>query len=213
MQQHRRYALTRILLLVMFSSTFFSGTASAMGGGSRGMMGSGSLETLPPGLPAELLPDGQSTGAKLLQRYCTQCHPLPGPGRHTAEEWPAVLERMMARMDHMSGSFMSMMMGNIDAPSATERRTLGDYLQTHAQRAIDPAQFPALDSTATGRAFAATCSRCHALPDPRQHTAIEWIGVEGRMQRNMNIMGRSIPNEATLQEILEFLQDRARTEE
>ncbi len=188
-------------------------TASGMSGGMRGMMQDGMQEILPPGLPPELLPEAQSTGAKLLQRYCTQCHLLPGPGRHTTEEWPAVLARMLKRMDHMSGGMMSMMMGRIDTPSIAEQRTLRDYLQRHAQKAIDPAQFPALDNTAAGQAFAATCSRCHALPDPRQHTAIEWIGVEGRMQRNMNIMGRSIPDEATLQQILMFLQERARTEE
>jgi len=202
-----KFATAGVLFLLIVAGGII--TANGMGGGIRGMMGGGSLETLPPGLPVELLPDAQSDGAKLLQRYCTQCHSLPGPGRHTAEEWPAVLQRMSERMDHMSGGFMSMM-GSIDAPSSAERRTLRDYLQGHAQQAIDTTQFPALNNTDAGRAFSATCSRCHALPDPRQHTAIEWIGVEGRMQRNMNIMGRSIPNEITLQEILEFLQERAR---
>ena len=51
-------------------------------------------DIMPPGLvaPAEL----GSQGAQLLQRYCTQCHNLPGTGRHTAEEWPALLERMLS---------------------------------------------------------------------------------------------------------------------
>ena len=35
-----------------------------------------------------------SRGAGLLQRYCAQCHTLPGPGHHTGEEWPEVLRRM-----------------------------------------------------------------------------------------------------------------------
>jgi len=198
-----KFATAGVLFLLILLGGIIA--ANGMGGG----MGGGSLETLPPGLPVELLPDAQSDGAKLLQRYCTQCHSLPGPGRHTAGEWPAVLERMTARMDHMSGGFMGMMMGDIDAPSATEQRILGDYLQRHAQRAIKPEKFPDLKNTAAGRAFSATCSRCHVLPDPGQRTAIEWIGIEGRMQRNMKIMGRSIPDEATLQQILVFLQGRA----
>ncbi len=122
-----------------------------------------------------------------------------------------MLERMTTRMEHMSGGMMGMM-GRIDAPSSTERHTLLAYLQRHAQQAIDPAKYPELQNTAAGRAFSTTCSRCHALPEPRQHTAIEWIGVEGRMQRNMDIMGRSIPSEATLQKILEFLQKHATPE-
>jgi len=202
----------RLLLTVIAGGLLLALLVSVVKGmGGRGGMMGGSLENLPPGLPVELLPEPQSAGAKLLQGYCTQCHPLPGPGRHTAEEWPTVLERMTARMEHMSGGMMGMM-NDIRAPSASERRSLLDYLQRHAQRAIDPTRYPALQSSAAGRAFSATCSRCHTLPDPRQFTAIEWIGVEGRMQRNMDIMGRSIPDQATLQQILEFLQDRARPE-
>lgn len=203
-QRKLYFVIAGIFLLVLISSI-----VSGMGGGMRGMMGNNSQETLPPGLPIELLPDAQSAGAKLLQRYCTQCHSLPGPGRHTNEEWPAVLNRMIGRMEHMSSGFMSMMSDDIEAPTAAEQRKLLGYLQSHAQQPINAARFPALKNSEAGRAFAATCSRCHVLPDPRQHTAIDWIGVEGRMQRNMNIMGLSIPDEATLQQILEFLQDRA----
>ena len=35
------------------------------------------------------------------QRYgiaCSQCHELPDPTRHTAREWPAVVERMKRHM-------------------------------------------------------------------------------------------------------------------
>ena len=212
MQHRKRYLFASQLILVLFSGMFIS-SANAMGGGMQGMMQGGDLKTLPPGLPAELLPAPQSSGAKLLQRYCAQCHPLPGPGRHTAEEWPAVLKRMVMNMEHMSGGMMSMMVGKIDAPSPAEQRTLRSYLQRYAQRAIDADQFPDLDSTVAGRAFAATCARCHVLPDPRQFTAIEWIGVEGRMQRNMSIMGRSIPDDATLEKILGFLQRHAQAKQ
>lgn len=63
-------------------------------------------DVLPPEIDPALLPDSQSQGALLLVRYCSQCHNLPGPGSHTAEEWPAVEERMNLRMQMMSGSNM-----------------------------------------------------------------------------------------------------------
>ncbi len=56
-------------------------------------------EVMPPGLMPAQLPDAGGQGALLMQNYCTQCHELPGPGRHTAEEWPQVLDRMLVIMD------------------------------------------------------------------------------------------------------------------
>lgn len=38
---------------------------------------------LPPGIEPEDLPETDSTGAKLIVRYCTQCHNLPSPSMHT----------------------------------------------------------------------------------------------------------------------------------
>jgi hypothetical protein len=34
--------------------------------------------------------------------------------------------------------------------------------------------------------FSIACSQCHALPDPRRHTAREWPGVVERMRRHMS---------------------------
>jgi predicted amidohydrolase len=49
---------------------------------------------------------------------------------------------------------------------------------------MDPAH-PALKSE-QGQMFSIACSQCHALPDPRRHTAREWPEVVERMQRHMS---------------------------
>lgn len=95
----------------------------------KGMMGA----LLPPGINPENLPDPQSTGAQLLAQYCTQCHELPGPGMHTAEEWPSVVDRMNQRMWMMSGQGMMRMMHDIKTPTDNELQALVAYLQRHAR--------------------------------------------------------------------------------
>src|SRR5512139_4352060 len=76
---------------------------------SAGMMGPGMMGGFPPGSDPASLPELHSEGAQLLQAYCAQCHELPGPGLHTADEWPAVVRRMNMRMQ-MRGH-MGMTMG------------------------------------------------------------------------------------------------------
>ena len=186
-------------------------TAGMMGGGMmmdragmkemmKGMMG----DLLPPGINPEKLPDPQSTGAQLLVQYCTQCHELPGPGMHTADEWPSVDDRMIRRMRMMGG-----MMHDINAPADNEFRTLVAYLQRHAQKPMDKTKYMDLNTPA-GKSFDATCSQCHVLPDPGQHTAAEWPGVVGHMTQNMKTMGKPLPDRATLEAVIEFLQTHAK---
>jgi len=164
---------------------------------------------LPPGIAPQDLPDPGSEGASLLNHYCTQCHNLPGPGMHTADEWPSVVDRMNRRMQMMSGrGMMGMMMGDIEAPSEHELKAIVEYLQAHAQRPMDTSRYNDLDTPA-GQAFQSTCSRCHALPDPKQHTAAEWPAVVARMTRNMQAMGKSVPSNEMLKEIVAFLQKHA----
>jgi len=43
--------------------------------------------------PALATPEGQAFAIA-----CSQCHALPDPGRHTAREWPGVVERMKRHM-------------------------------------------------------------------------------------------------------------------
>ena len=97
----------------------------------------------------------------------------------------------------------------IQALSAGEQATLLAYLQKHAQIPLNKATAKGLD-TPTGRAFSATCSQCHALPDPVQHTAAEWPAVVLRMQRNMVAMGKPATRRSTLHAIDAYLRKYAK---
>ena len=165
---------------------------------------------LPPGIDPQDLPDSRSEGARLFVRYCTQCHNLPSPGMHVAEKWPRVVDRMNRHMRMMSGrGMMGMMRGGVESPDDAELRAIVRYLQARAQQPMDKARYKDLDSPA-GRAFQSACSRCHALPDPRQHTSVEWPGVVARMKQNMVAMGKPAPDDATVGEIIGFLQRHAK---
>ena len=177
--------------------------------GMKGMMKEMMGAQLPPGIEPRDLPEATSNGARLLGQYCTPCHEMPGPGMHTAEEWPRVVDRMNQRMQMMSGRNMMRMMNDIKAPTDNELQTLVAYLQKHAQQAIDKTQYTDLNSPA-GKTFMATCSQCHALPDPKQHTADEWPTVVARMTRNMDAMGKAVPDQETLEAIVAYLQKHAK---
>ncbi len=168
----------------------------------QGMMG----DMLPPRMDYALLPDRNSQGAVLLERFCTQCHYRPGPGLHTATEWPAVVIRMDRRMQMMSRR--GMMMGIIEAPDKQEMATILGYLQTHALKPLAARLTPSLE-TPSGKAFRDVCSKCHALPDPRQHVAQKWPALVERMKGYMKTMGKKVPDEKTLSGILGFLQRNA----
>ncbi len=103
--------------------------------GDIGMMGQGNMkemmkrmmgDQLPPSIDAADLPDPQSRGARLMVRYCTQCHDLPPPVLHTSGEWPKVFARMDRRMAMMSR------MGSILSPTDQERSVILSYLRRHA---------------------------------------------------------------------------------
>lgn len=173
--------------------------------GMRDMMQNMMGDVVPPMDPA-LLPGPNSRGAQLLQRFCTQCHYLPGPGLHTVKEWPAVVGRMDRRMQMMSGR--GMMMGTIEAPDKQELATILGYLQAHAQKPLTTRLAPALETPA-GKAFRSVCSQCHAVPNPAQHSAKKWPYVVERMKGYMKSMGKQVPDEKTLREILGFLQQNA----
>lgn len=198
-----------LLIIGIIGLSVLSGMRLSTGGmmdraGMKEMMKNMMGAQLPPGLDPEHLPDPRSGGAQLLAGYCIQCHELPGPGLHTAEEWSSVVDRMNRRMRMMSG-----MMHDIETPTSDELRTLVTYLQQHAQVPIDRARYTDL-SAPNGKLFEAMCSQCHVLPDPRQHTANEWPGVVGRMTQNMKTMGKPLPDQATLETVIEFLKIHAK---
>ena len=174
---------------------------------------------LPPAVAPRDLPEPSSQGARLSVRYCVQCHHLPNPQMHTAERWQPVVERMVWRMrgNGNMGELMKDMMAKVQAPSEAEVQTLTRYLAKHGQREIE-ASHPALNTQA-GQMFSIACSQCHALPDPRSHTAREWPRVVERMKRHMawanTIVGpaelRTTP-ELRIEDIVRLLQQYARPE-
>lgn len=79
-----------------------------------------SLKSISPGM----LPSPESKGAILFKEICSQCHSLPDPSLHTAQEWSAVVERMRGNM---------LAMGRRVA-TEEERKEIVAYLMGHAQR-------------------------------------------------------------------------------
>jgi hypothetical protein len=173
---------------------------------------------LPPTFQPAELPEPRSPGAALALRYCVQCHNVPNPAMHHAAKWPAIVERMVLRMEGRGnmGELMADMMAGVKAPTPEETGTLVAYLKKHAQAPLDPARYPEVFQR-SGEAFRLACNQCHVLPDPRRHTAAEWRSVVARMQQNMQWMNRvvgshPIPGEPQLrvEEINAFLAKYAR---
>ena len=144
---------------------------------------------LPPTFEARQLPEPASAGAGLTQRYCVQCHNLPNPAMHHAEKWPAIVDRMVVRMEGHGnmGKLMAEMMGGVKSPAPAETKALIAYLQKHSQTPLDPKRYPEVYRP-SGEAFRLACNQCHVLPDPKRHTAAEWPVVVARMQENMKWM-------------------------
>jgi len=93
----------------------------------------------------------------------------------------------------------------VQIPDEGGRATMLTYLTTNALK-VSGANLP----PGRGRSeFALVCSRCHALPDPRVHSAQDWLAVYLRMERNMERMKVSAPTQAQTGEILTYLQNPA----
>jgi mono/diheme cytochrome c family protein len=153
----------------------------------------------PPGISATDLPDPGSPGANLMATHCAQCHDLPSPAMHSATDWPSVVRRMWLRMERLPAD------RNIQVPDEGGRATMLTYLINNALKVSGSSLPPG-----RGRAeFALVCSRCHALPDPRVHSAQDWLAVYLRMERNMERMKVSAPTQAQTGEILAYLQNPA----
>jgi len=188
-----------IVMIFFISPLFISPMASASH--SYGGLDLCALypEVMPPGLPTEQLPDSNSPPAQLMQTYCSQCHALPGPGRHTADEWPAVFQRMLMLMD-VANRFAGLM-GNIKNPSHEESEQLQQYLTRYALKPMQ--QKPA---GMGARAFENHCGECHALPDPLQYNNDHWPELLKRMQRNMAIMKYTPPSSEVMLQIQHYIQ-------
>jgi len=150
---------------------------------------------LPPGVAPESLPEPTAQGAKILGQYCTQCHALPSPSMHGPIDWTIVLRRMWVRIDMMAGSL------GVQIPSTAERSLLLAYLQKHALKVAEN-----LPPGPGKEQFVATCSRCHALADPKVHSPPDWPVVVMRMERNMEKMHVSGVSRPQAEQIVTYLQ-------
>lgn len=156
-------------------------------------------ERMPPGIAPADLPEPASPGAVLLAGHCAQCHQLPGPGHHTAAEWPAIVQRMQLLVE-VTSRFGGR--PDLKIPNDTERQVIADYLQRHALRPL-PAGLDAPD------AYLSACGDCHAAPDPALHTSAEWPAVFTRMAGLRPLMAREPLNSWTATQALAFLSDQA----
>ena len=179
-----------------------------MGNNMKGMMRKMMSGILPSGITPNDLPDPGSVGAKLMDRYCTQCHALPSPEMHTAEEWPPIADRMFSRMSMMSG-MEGMKMMDIKNPSHHEKQEIIAYLLSHAMKAIMPGSIPSPQSRGA-IAFMNICSRCHALPDPKSYSAAQWPKIVAWMRSNMRVMGKGTMTDKEEKEILSYLTSNAK---
>jgi len=157
---------------------------------------------LPPTFELHQLPERRSRGARLLVRYCVQCHNLPNPAMHHAAKWPAIFERMVVCMRGKGnlGELMQDMMAGVEAPSVDEAGVLLAYLQKYSQRPLDPNKYPAVNLP-EGQSFKLACQQCHVLPEPKRHKASEWPAVVARMEKNMEWMNRVVGNQPDPREI------------
>ena len=174
-------------------------TTAATGGLSRAdqlLLAAAKVALPPPGLAAGDLPDPASRDAQLVITYCGQCHSLPTPMAHSATDWPSVARRMWLRMDWLPASL------GVKTPTPAERGTILNYLMTNSLK-VSGSVLPA----GKGRdEFSVVCSQCHALPDPRVHSATDWPAVYARMERNMERMQVQAPGGQTSTDILLYLQ-------
>ncbi len=152
---------------------------------------------LPPGgIVLADLPETDSRGAGHLAQYCTTCHALPHPQSHSATDWPSVVRRMWLRMDRIDPAF------NVPIPNGAERLVMAEYLVENARK-VRASELPA----GNGRElFVSTCSRCHELADPSQHSPDDWVAVLRRMAGHMDEMLGYFLEPSDLQQIALYLQ-------
>ncbi|MDH3290474.1 MAG: hypothetical protein OEO20_08025 [Gemmatimonadota bacterium] len=156
---------------------------------------------LPAGTAPADLPDPESEGATILTKYCaTACHGAPSPGAHSATDWPVVLRRMWLRTEGLSTTY------GVPVPDVRERVLILNYVLGNALEVSNTA----LPARPGRELFTSTCSRCHELPDPRQHTANDWAAVVIRMRQHMVQMLRQSPPQSQVQEIILYLEQVSR---
>lgn len=154
----------------------------------------------PPDVKPADLPEPNSKGAQLLIQFCAQCHSLPSPAMHSATDWPSIARRMWLRMEWLPPKL------GVKVPAMAERFAMLDYLTANALK-VGAANLPKGPGRET---FELVCSRCHALPDPRVHSPVDWPAVFSRMQQNMERMKLAPLTRSQTSDILLYLQSTGR---
>lgn len=77
----------------------------------------------PTAMDAVAVIDPESPGAKVMVKYCSDCHAPPRPASHVADEWPGVVHRMQEARRMKGYSLLS----------EHETEALVTYLQKHAK--------------------------------------------------------------------------------
>jgi cytochrome c5 len=169
---------------------------ATVGGVKEQLLYAAALVALPPpGISPADLPEATSAGAKNVAEFCSQCHNIPSPAAHSATDWPSVARRMWLRMELIPAST------GIKVPSIQQRQVLLNYLLDNSLK-VSGSNLPERAGRST---FSETCSRCHALPDPRQHSAADWPAVVLRMGQRMDQLKVSRPTPGQTQEIVTYL--------
>lgn len=152
-------------------------------------------ERMPPELAPGLFPEPETAGARLVARYCGQCHFAPAPGHHTASEWPKVIERMDLLIE-VTARF-GRQLKPVEAPSANERALIAEYLGAHALRPLPVAATAPAD-------YRALCGDCHAAPDPAAYSDTDWPALLARMTAHRQTMARPPARRSAQTEVERF---------
>lgn len=182
-------------------------TPQMMGGmdnhqGTQGMTHGMMRDNVPPGVKPQDLPAPNSKGARLTAEYCAGCHSLPSPSMHTAKKWQVVADRMFRRMS--AASTRGMMGMPVNEPSREQQKEILVYLQAHALKSISPGALGSPNSPGAA-AFSSSCSQCHALPNPRLHSAAGWPPIVRKMQSFAKQMGKKVITDQQAREIENYL--------
>jgi cytochrome c5 len=166
------------------------------GGVTRDLLVAAAMVALPPpGITPTDLPEPQTQGARNVAEFCSVCHNIPSPTTHSATDWPSTARRMWLRIDLLAEN------PRVKVPTIQQRQVMLQYLVDHALQ-VSGATLPA----GPGRsAFSETCSRCHALPDPRQHSPADWPQVVLRMGQRMDQLKLNRPTPEQTQQIIAYL--------
>lgn len=169
---------------------------------ARRILQFGNMGGLLPTIAPEDLPDSDSQGARLMSKYCNQCHNLPGPGMHTLREWSKIYWVMYWRMIQTKKNY-----SNFEAPDYNDGKIMFAYL---SQNALKEIRFGDINTSKEGGVeFQSICTQCHQPPAPTQHRKKDWRGVVNRMKGHMASMGKHILTSDEANRIVHYLKSES----